>query len=260
MANNSLKAPRRFATGDLLKVVAAMLMVQASVGASLIEHTMLSLDTIDSSRAEALLDSGGGLAVGLAFLFRIWANVAWPIYAFLGVQGFLYTSSTKGYLIRVAIFALVSEIPYDLAMSGQWFNWADQNGMLSLLIGLVGLTLSEELSRRSKSYMPRVAMLVGCTLWAWLLRTQFGHFVVPAMFAFFYLEEREMLRSLVVVALGLLVAPSSGLMALTVIIPAALACLLLHWYNDRPPIINKWVWYGLYPLHLLILGIVALVK
>lgn len=253
------KAPRRFFTSDVLKVLGVMFTVQASLGASLMERVMLGLNDMTLVQAQSMIQDGSASAVALALIFRLGANFAWPIFAFLAVQGYFYTKNTTTYIARLGIFALISEVPYDLAMSGQWFNWGHQNVLFSLFFGVLALTLAEELTRRSKSYLPRVAMLVGGTLWVYLLNSQFGYLMVPAIFAFFYLEDRELPRNLAVAALCLLMLPVTGSLAVTAVmaLPLLLALLILHWYNDLAPSITKWLWYGLYPVHLAILAVVC---
>ena len=161
--------PRRIMSGDVLKVLGAIMTVQASLGRLLAFQTVPDLGALGQAealvQAQSLLEGGSGTIVAVAYVLQMAANFAWPVFAFLAVQGFLYTSNLKFYLLRLSIFALVSEIPYDLVTSGLWFNWGDQNVLFTILFGLLALTLSEELSRRSNSYFPRFAMLIGGVLW-----------------------------------------------------------------------------------------------
>lgn len=259
-SNQRLSKQRRLMiNNDVLKAVGVLLTVQASLGVCLIEGSILNLGALTEAEAQAKLLGGGGTAVAMALLMRMGGYLAWPLFAFLTAQGYLYTSNTKNYLLRMLAFAVLSEVPYDLAMSGSWLNWGDQNVLFSLLIGLMGLVVSEELCRRSNSYFPRWAMLVGCTLWALLLKTQFGFLLVPSMFAFFYLEERELLRDGAVIGLcAVLLYLTGGLVGLLFVIPVALALIPLHWFNDKAPVVSKWVWYSVYLAHLVILAAIVL--
>ena len=62
-----------------------------------------------------------------------------PVFAFLLVEGFQHTSSFKRYLLTMLGFAVVSEIPYDLAMSGSLWSLNSQNSLFTLSICLIML-------------------------------------------------------------------------------------------------------------------------
>ena len=46
-------------------------------------------------------------------------RVAYPIFAFMIVEGYFHTSNLKAYVKRLFIFALLSEIPFNLVMGSQ---------------------------------------------------------------------------------------------------------------------------------------------
>lgn len=73
--------------------------------------------------------------IGLAM--RLIGRMAFPLYAFLLVQGFLWTRDWKKYVARVALFAVISEIPYNL-VAGDWVWFPEaQNTMVTMVIGLL---------------------------------------------------------------------------------------------------------------------------
>lgn len=59
-----------------------------------------------------------------------------PIFAFLLVEGYFHTSNLKKYAGRMALFALISEIPFNLAIGGRFFFPIHQNILWSFLISL----------------------------------------------------------------------------------------------------------------------------
>lgn len=72
---------------------------------------------------------------------RIIGRIAFPIYCFLLVEGYFHTHSVRRYTLRLLIAAVVSDIPFDLAVDGFWPSWYSQNVMLTLAIGLVTVWL-----------------------------------------------------------------------------------------------------------------------
>ena len=73
----------------------------------------------------------------LGIAMRLIGRMAFPLYAFLLVQGFLWTRDWKKYVARVALFAVISEIPYNL-VAGDWVWFPEaQNTMVTMVIGLL---------------------------------------------------------------------------------------------------------------------------
>lgn len=171
-------------------------------------------------------------------------SLAWPIFAYLAVEGLQHTSSFPRYALRLLGVAVISEVPYDLAMSGQWVDWSSQNFLFSLLIGLVALYMVQEVGESKEKAGPlRILFPVGAVVWTFLFQTQLGILVVLAMTAMYFLRERPVWRDIVVAVLGLAT------------IPASLSVLLIHFHKPGPSMFPKWVYYGSYPLQLLLIGL-----
>lgn len=69
-------------------------------------------------------------------LFRYIGRIAFPVFAFLLVEGFFHTRDVVRYLTRLGIFAVLSEIPYDLVFQGKILEFSHQNVFLTLFLGV----------------------------------------------------------------------------------------------------------------------------
>jgi len=69
-------------------------------------------------------------------IFTCIGRLTFPIFAFMIVEGYFHTSNLKQYVKRLLIFAIISEIPFNLMMGSSLFYPIHQNVLWSFLISL----------------------------------------------------------------------------------------------------------------------------
>ncbi|MBR3963396.1 MAG: conjugal transfer protein TraX [Oscillospiraceae bacterium] len=88
-------------------------------------------------------------------------RIAFPIFAFMNVEGFFHTKNLKKYAKRLFIFALVSEIPFNLVVSGGIFYPFHQNVLWTFLFGVGLMWINEEVKDKK---IPARILVAGITL------------------------------------------------------------------------------------------------
>lgn len=171
---------------------------------------------------------------------RFIGRIAFPIFCFLLVEGFLHTSNRKKYAFRLFIFALVSEIPFDLALFGSAFYWEAQNVFFTLLIGLLVIWGMEKADFTPYQF-PLYAVFIGAgSLLAWLMKTDYDYKGVILIAVLYFFRYQPDLRTL------------AGCISLLWEAPACLAFIPLNLYNGKRGISLKYFFYLFYPVHLLL--------
>lgn len=91
-----------------------------------------------------LLDHIWGILSGGGLWMTCVGRLAFPIFAFQIAEGYAHTKNFKRYLLRLFLFALVSEIPYNYLSGGSWFNPFGQNVMFTFCLSLLLIRLIDK--------------------------------------------------------------------------------------------------------------------
>ena len=237
-------------TADGLKMFACITMLIQTVGIAVIEKGLIHLDqyTQESLNQAMSQDSRLMTLAGIGSIMQLIGGMAIPVFAFLLVEGFRNTSDYKKYLIMMAVTALVSEIPYDLAIRGKVWDFSSQNAMITMCICLIMLKCMELFSdsTRFAGSMVRILIMIAAIVWVSILRAEYGLCMVLLVTVFYVFDTRNVLKTV----LGCIIS----LMYVT----GPIAFYGIWCYTgERKDRINKYVYYAFYPVHLLVLGIIA---
>ena len=201
-----------------------------------------------------IIDHYGAVFQPGEIIFRLIGRLAFPIYCFLLVEGFIHTRDVKKYALRLLAFALISELPFDYA----FFNgiyWGHQNIFFTLLIGLLAMYFLEKF--KDDRYAIKLAIGLGTAFAATALSTDYGYIGIVYILAFYYTSQLPIFKRLLLVAAAMFLTNligSSGLQQYSL-----LGLIPIMLYNGKPGIKNKAVqifFYAAYPLHLLLFAII----
>ena len=181
---------------------------------------------------------------------RIVGRLAFPIFAFLLSEGFYHTRSIKRYAFRLGIFALISEIPFNLLHNDHIFDPDAQNIFITLLIGLLTIYGVEKYRKHPRSYYSPAILLIGIMI-AQLLRTDYGGFGVALIYIFHYFRDKRKIAAACVAVANLaygLLQSISGYVPLQMLAGAAAIPILM--YNGKKGYSMKYAFYAFYPAHI----------
>lgn len=229
------------------------------------------------------------LAMALMLCDHLWATVvpgnewltcigriAFPIFAFMIVEGYFHTRNLKKYVCRLLIFALLSELPFNLVVGSRWFYPIHQNVLWCFLLSIGLIHLNEKAKAKDKLWLRILTALVTTifgALLGLLTMLDYYHAGVLTVLVFYFFRQRKwwsFLGQLVCLwyinmeMLGGLgyelqvwghnfFLPQQGL--------ALLALLPIWLYRGKQGYHSKFLqytYYAFYPVHLLILGILKM--
>ena len=224
----------RVVSGSALKLIAMITMVIDHIAVVLLRYNRIVLFRTATS------------AVTLYDVMRTVGRISFPLFAFLLTEGFIHTHDRKKYALRLFLFALISEIPWNLEHTGT-LRYGTQNVFFTLLLGFLGLWTIEwfrSAETRRDQWEAALALFVLLAV-SILLKADYGSTGFAFILMLYLLREAPLGRA----ALGCCML-SGGWKAGMAFIPIAL-------YNGKRGFIRGRVaalfFYAFYPLHILIL-------
>ncbi|MBR5578470.1 MAG: conjugal transfer protein TraX [Lachnospiraceae bacterium] len=224
-------------SGSTLKIIALLTMTIDHIGAVLIQRFILT-PGFDTNFWQSLY-----------MPFRNIGRIAFPIFCFLLVEGFVHTQNRGKYLIRMILFALISEIPFNLALKGEIWVKEYQNVFWELALGILLMILLEKIENTRVNYFLKFSLTVLFTIIVAivgeLLCFDYGQYGIVTIAVLYYFRR---FRSLQLIAGG-----ASFLWSWK----AIFAFLPIAFYNGKRGRQIKYAFYIFYPAHLLLFYIIS---
>ncbi len=248
-------------TGSTLKIIAVVTMIIDHIGASVlwmllkerrILYAVSGLDTIfsltGSDRTLALLWWGMRIVVG---------RIAFPVFCFLLVEGFLHTKNAAKYTGRLFLFALISEIPFDLMLFENVYAPDYQNVFFTLLAGFLCMQGMSLVDRKSVEngrfhsffsvFLKILIVVLGMSA-GYFLKTDYGASGVAFILLLYFFRGQKKRQ---------IAAGCVGSILLLEEWAAPLAFLFIAFYKGKRGLKLKYLFYVIYPLHLFLLYLIC---
>ena len=253
-------------TGSTLKLIAIGTMLIDHAAVVLLESLMMS-GKIGDINALYTANSPSSTIVFVYYIYmslRLVGRLGYPLFCFLLIEGFQYTRSKGKYVLRLSLFALISEVPFDLAFNKQVLEFTYQNVFFTLAVGLLTIwgidTILQKIKIMSdtgngKKFARGLSILfitlIGMYI-AYLLRTDYAAMGVLTIVVMYFFSKKSRKAEII--------GGCTVLTVMTLVECTAFATVpIVMNYNGKRGINMKYLFYFFYPVHLLILcGIAVL--
>ena len=219
-------------TGSTLKLLAIVSMLVDHVGVFVFRDNDVFLQ---------VLCTVGSREITPYFLMRAFGRLAFPIFAFLVVEGFVHTRNRLKYGRNLLLFAFISELPWNLIHAGTW-HYPGQNVFFTLFLGYMGLCCL--FYWKEESVKKGIGLLFLLVV-SFKLHADYGYRGFAFILMLYALRDSLLLKSVI----GCCMLPGAWMPGLA-FVPIVL-------YNGQRGFIQcalgKYFFYAFYPLHLMIL-------
>lgn len=227
------------------------------VGRGILQNRLLGLgQTTPQALLEAMQASDSTMAIAtVSLVLQALETCAIPFFALLLVEGFRHTSDFRKYLLRVLGAAVLSEIPYNLAVSGKLVDLSGRNPVFGVALALIMLYFYSRFSGKSgKNLAVKVVITLAALAWPVMLGIAFGSALVLTAAVMWVFREKPLLRNIGGACAVIVCALSSPFY-----LAAPMGVLGAHFYNGEKGEDNRLVNYLAYPALLLFVGAAGIV-
>ncbi len=226
------------------------------MGRSLLQNGVLGMGQLSGNQLMELMNSSDEMMIyaTIALIMQVLETCAVPIFCFLLVDGFKHTSDFKKYIIRVTGVALLSEIPYNLAVGGKFFDLSSRNPAFGLILGLIILYFYKRYEEKSRqNTMIKGMVTMAAIVWTAMLQIDMGIcivFIVAIVWRFRHNTLYQNLSGATASMVCSLVSPF--------FMAAPMGFLVVHFYNGEKGAESRVINYLAYPVILLVVGLIGM--
>jgi hypothetical protein len=214
------------------------------------------------------------------FAFRIIGRIAFPLYVYLIAEGCRHTRSMPKFLLRLAAFALISEIPFDLSIHGGPVNFLyETNIFYTLTFGALAIYAYQYLRERRPSYALYLSVgpLIALMWLADWMHTDYGAIGVAFIFTMYVIPHKKLRLAVMAIfcclfQLEIIIGVFAWLFNIDTIftilvvpeyVAMPIVCLLTvplaAFYSGKRGPSLKWFFYFSYPVHLAVFAAIKMI-
>lgn len=210
-----------------------------------------------------IIDHIGAALFPEYIFFRIIGRLAFPLFAWMIALGYTHTKDPIKYMKRLAIFALISQIPFNLAL-----NTKSLNIFFTLLLGLITIYYYDRYEKEKNERRMKLSLIIPSII-ATVLNTDYFAYGTATIFLFYYHREdfKNLIKSQVILNLlfmslyiiSIVLSGTSFELAGIIQILSLFSLIIIKYYNNKQgPKKFTYAFYAFYPVHLIIIYFIKL--
>ena len=164
-------------TVNALRTWGMIFLAAGVIGRGVIQNHILGFAGMNTQQMLAVMDSSENAMnyATMSIALQALETCAAPIFAILLVEGILRTSDFMKYFTRVFGLALLTEIPYNLAMGRGILDFSSRNPVFSLVLGMLLIFFYQRYAEKGiKNLAIRVLVTLAALAWVKMLNIEFG--------------------------------------------------------------------------------------
>lgn len=200
-----------------------------------------------------------GAALFPEYIFlRIIGRLAFPLFAWMIALGYIHSRDPIKYMKRLGIFALISQIPFNLALKTQSLNI-----FFTLFLGLMAIYFYDKYEKEQHERSKQLSIILPSII-ATILNTDYFAYGIATIFLFYYYREdfKKLIKSQAILNIALIL-----LYIISVVLGGAsfelggiiqlfslFSLIIIKYYNKKQGVKKyRYAFYAFYPVHLLII-------
>ena len=240
-------------SGNALRLWGLIFVIAGIVGRGVVQAHILGVNGAGSQELLEILNTKTNAMAYTALSIALQAaeTCAVPIFALLLAEGMQHTKDFKAYFLRILKLALLTEIPYNIAMGGSLLHMETRNPVFGLLLSMIMISLFKRYPAGKKiNSLIKVLIVAAAIVWCTMLGIEFGSATVLITAILWWMRGNTLYRNF---------AGATGAIVCTMFSPFFLASpmgfMVVHFYGGEKGSTSRTVNYLAYPV-MLILGAV----
>ncbi len=195
-----------------------------------------------------IIDHIGALVFPDLIFLRIFGRMAFIIYAFLITEGVLHTKNINIYIGKIAVWAAISEVPFDMAFHGEFLFLQHQNIFFTLLISVIGIKYIEQ----TQNIFLRIICVCLCCCVLHFVNCDYSWYGGTLIFSFYFFKKYILLKYILIQTLNTIA--TFTIFGLQIFAFIGFIPLLL--YNGKKGIHIGDIYYSFYALHIMMICLI----